>query len=72
MTLPTRTDLARAICCPGACQAPAACAAEDTTRAHLVNIREAAARVSVLLCDKWRAYRATGPMTHQRIHGGDE
>ena len=57
MTLPTRTDLARAICCPGECQAPTACAATDATRAHLVNIQQAAARVSVLLCEKWRHYQ---------------
>ena len=64
MTLPTRTDLARAICCPGECQAPEACAATDATRAHLVNIQQAAERVVGLLCERWRSY--------QRTDGGKE
>ena len=63
MTLPTRFDLARAICCGAECRNPDHCAATDASRAHLVDIGQATTRVVTLLCERWRTYRDAGPMT---------
>lgn len=67
MTLPTRSDLARAICCGAECRNPDHCAATDASRAHLVDIGGAASRVVTLLCERWRNFQRE-TMATETVH----
>lgn len=66
MTLPTRSDLARAICCGAECRNPDHCAASDASRAHLVDIHSASHRVANLIIHAYREWKQAGPMTRAR------
>ena len=71
MTIPTRSDLARAICCGSECRNPDHCAATDASRAHLVDIHSASHRVANLIIHAYREWKQAGPMTIARGVGHD-
>ncbi len=67
----TRTEIARAICCPaGTCISPGDCYADDRSRHHPVHIQQAAKAVQALLLKAWRDYpKNDGPMVRSRTYG---
>jgi hypothetical protein len=60
MTIPTQSDLERAICCPSGCTSPADCYALDRSRSYPVQIHESARAVARLYLDAWREYVGGG------------
>ena len=74
MSMPSASDLERAICCPsGTCALPSACYAVDRSRSYPVQIQEAARAVAALYVRAWREYAGnTGPMVARRTLEGRE